>query len=1791
MVFGFFGFWESTLAVAGIAASVPIIIHLLNRRRFRIVTWAAMRFLLNAQRQNTRRMRLEQLILLALRVLLVLLIVGAMASVTPWAEAMWNYFWPEGAGFARLHSGRTHKIIVLDGSLSMAVKADGGKTAFEHARDLAAQIVNDSAPGDGFNVLLMKDTPTWIVAETANDISKVAREISVLRQPHGNAAVAPTLNMVAAKLAESSSRFDAREVYFLTDLQKATWLANETGDGKKDTREPREKQALQEIQKRARTVFLDLGRDGVNNLAVTDLTLGATFLNTGSLVPVTATVQNFGQEARRQVRVDLLAGRARTEAKDPPFALRVVDTQVINLRPAERVAVGFKHKFATPGTYALQVRIEPDDLEVDDARTVIVTVKDTIPILLVNGKAAVTDRFDKATEYLRLALNPYPKGHTPRTAPLRPRVASPTQFSDPADTNLTPYDCVFLCDVARISTNEIARLEAHLRRGGGVVFSLGERSAEQLEAYNRLLYNKDQGLLPAKLLGVQQAPGDDYFVLQAPDEVFREPPLKEFANDLDRASLRSVRFRQYVRAKPAADAKVRKVLSFMPEKQAGSKAADNRTLPLDDPALLEWNPPLPPPKNDEGERNDDKAAESRPPQARAATRYRGKVVLVTTTLNMDWNTWPGSPSFGAMMQELTRFAVSGRLRERQTIVGGMLEEFLAGGTELDAAVVVPGRENAAPKTGRTQGADDIQVFRWTETDQSGIYRMTVGQDPHEYLFAVNVPATTPGQRGSESDLARADKEMLQVAYPGLDFQVVRNLGDVQHTGGPVSEEGEGVPNRIGPAIAHYLLLTVLVLLLAEVILAWVFAHYTATAGTTTGEPPRTGAIWPSAVAVVAGVLFVVIAGVLLHAGRTGDFLGFLPETIRGWAEGMLGVPPPAPGEGTRWSLEFMPYLRDAASDPWLAGGIALAAAVLVFGVYRLESRAAAPVYKVLLGGLRIFLILFVLAVLLPQLQLRFERQGWPDVVVLVDDSRSMGEPDYYQDEGVQDAANGLAEKIKKQLQEELPEKLKLLQALIDTKTKALDKAPDPRGRADVDQLTQKLQGLQTQLAQVNSPSWRPSRLQLAQGLLTRDDPDWLKTLLHRRKMKVHVYHLDAAGRAIKLLDPQGNPADVTDLAEPQQHDRALRSINDLDAEGNDSRLGAAVRQVLDHYRGSSLAAVIMLTDGVTTKDEPIGQVSDYAAQKGVPLYFVGIGDNHEIRDLKLHDLVVADTVYVNDRVIFEARLTGSGYKDLTVPVVLKVKDKDGKERELARELVRVDPQGKSVKVRLRHQPTEPGEKLFIVQVEVPKSDKEDRPANASNTRLQRTVFVQEAKLIKVLYVEGSARYEFRFIKNLFERESPDAKRNKTVDLKVVLIDSDEDFPKQDRTALSDFPFNKQELYQYDVVILGDVDPRSPKIGDPKLRDLADFVRERGGGLLMIAGTNFSPHAYRDTPLADVLPIEPNPIAPPEPDERTEGYRLELTPAGRLHPIFRLSSDDAENLDLWNRLIPMYWWSDGYRTKPVAEVLAVHPKQKNEAKGPRQLDRHPLAVQHFVGAGRCMFFGFDETWRWRFREDEVIFNRFWTETIRYLSRNRLSHTKLFLDRQTPYRVGEPIKVTVQFPDNAPVPGALPGAKPGPKSEVKVISEYKPQAKTGELADTEVQTLQLAKVEGSWATYEALLTRTREGKYRFWLSTPDVSKQQPNGQKPSAEGTVVQPPGELDRLRMNQLELTQAAEATQGRFYTLASADRVLDELPAGTRIALNTPRPPRLLWNHWLCFLLVMGLLTSEWLLRKRKHLL
>jgi hypothetical protein len=1652
-------------AVAAGAASIPFIIHLLNRKRYRQVTWAAMKFLLAAQEKNIRRLRLEQITLLAVRTFILLLLVTAMASVMPWTEDLWRRLFPGKVASGMGATRRTHKILVIDGSLSMAFKA-GEDSCFDRARAAAARILLESPSGDSFSVILMTSPPRRIVAEPADDPRKVADEIQGLHLPHGNADLTATFIAVEDILSHSPEKYPEKEVYFLTDLQRASWIVRQSNDAK---------QALRKIQNRARTIILNVGQDGADNWAVTDLTLGPELVTTGAATSITCEVRNYGSDGSKPRHIELWIGKARAISTDPPFDLRVVQQEVVQPPPGESRTVSFPYRFTTPGDYAVQVRLENDGLELDDVRTVVVSVKDTVPVLLVNGKPAA-ELYDRATEWLKDALNPFVEQVTPRNIPARPKVVSEAQFADAGLGDLSLYDCAFICDVGRLSQGEIRRLETHLQKGGGVVFCLGPQV--DIEAYNRLLFREAQGILPARLTRRIQASAQEIFSFFPETEPFKLPPLKAFSGADDRLSLLSARFREYVQVDLPASGRGQTILSFMSlprfNTENGLESSVAKPESIANPAV----------KKD--------------PALVAASRFRGQVLLLTTTVNLDWTSWPISPSYLPFMQELLRFAVSGRLRGQAIVVGENLEEvFPLASAGLDAVVHTP--EQKSEHT-RIQGKDEISLLRWTDTDLSGIYRATIGQHPRDYLFAVNIPATTEAQQGSESDLTKTNADELHAVFPGWDFQMVTEYHQAVHTRGSENPDEPGfLGSGLGPDIARNLLLVMLVLLLVEVTLAWRFGHYSTV---TNSENPQASGRWlPIVLGSMASAMCLAVGGLLIHAAWTGNFMGFLPEVCRRWVEARFGIPPPTSGEGTHWRLEFRPCFWDAAADPWFAGFFGLGISLVVFIIYRHEGKTASSIYRLLLAGLRIGLVLLTLTVLLPQLHLLFERQSWPDVVILIDDSRSMSHADQFRESKDRLAAERLA----------------------------------------------RLAGLSN-----------PERLQLAQALLARDQPDWLDYLLTRKEVKIHVYH--CSSRA-------GRIADLADDADVNKHRAALQAIANLRAEGESSQLGSAVRQVLNDFRGTSLAAVVMLTDGVTTEGEDLVKASRHAARMGVPLFFVGLGDDHEIRDLKLHDLQVEENVYVNDRIVFECRLTGQGYQNLSIPVTLKEKDK-----VLATQSVRIDPNGKPVKFRLFHQPKEPGEKTFVLEAPVPAEEGEP----AKMLRLERTIFVRETKLIKVLFVEGYPRYEFRYLKHLLERESDLDPRNKTIDLKTLVLDADLEYPKLDKSAVAEFP-SKFELYQFDVVIFGDVDPKHEKI-EKHLGNVVDFVRERGGGFLMVAGTRHSPRAFKDCPLRDILAIE---VAGPEPSDTDlgTGFHPELTPAGRFHPVFRFSPEEGENITIWNQLADVFWWSECYRAKPGAEVLAVHPHRQGLANNKSAIhdDRHPLVVQQFVGAGRSMFFGIDETWRWRYREGELRFNQFWIQTIRYLARSRLGRVEMRLDRQTPYLRGEPIKVSVRFPDDA--------APPPPETEVKVLVERSITHGDGP-PETERQTLSLSRVEGSRAIFETLLTQTPAADYRFWLSAPTVT-----GPKPHAACKVVPPPDEMEKLQMNRQEMEYAARQTKGRFYTLADARELLDDLPTHSRFATNSSQPPWLLWNHPAMFFFVLFLLTSEWFLRKRKHLL
>ncbi len=231
--------------------------------------------------------------------------------------------------------------------------------------------------------------------------------------------------------------------------------------------------------------------------------------------------------------------------------------------------------------------------------------------------------------------------------------------------------------------------------------------------------------------------------------------------------------------------------------------------------------------------------------------------------------------------------------------------------------------------------------------------------------------------------------------------------------------------------------------------------------------------------------------------------------------------------------------------------------------------------------------------------------------------------------------------------------------------------------------------------------------------------------------------------------------------------------------------------------------------------------------------------------IELTELLVDDVVFVDDAVRFQAKLSARGFAGEKAMVRLKELEPGSKDPAKAQRARieggraaagRASPSGSS----WSHHPKTTGERTFIIEV-----DKLPRELQTDNNRIERVVTVRKEKL-RVLFVDSEPRYEFRYLKNYLERDE-------TIDLNVVLLSSDPNYSEQDRSAIPTFPAAKDDLFAYDVVIFGDAD--ISYMSQSQLQNMVEFVTEKGGGVLFVAGDLFNPLAYHGTPLELLLPIE------------------------------------------------------------------------------------------------------------------------------------------------------------------------------------------------------------------------------------------------------------------------------------------------------------------------------------------------
>ncbi len=647
-----------------------------------------------------------------------------------------------------------------------------------------------------------------------------------------------------------------------------------------------------------------------------------------------------------------------------------------------------------------------------------------------------------------------------------------------------------------------------------------------------------------------------------------------------------------------------------------------------------------------------------------------------------------------------------------------------------------------------------------------------------------------------------------------------------------------------------------------------------------------------------------------------------------------------------------------------------------------------------------------------------------------------------------------------------------------------------------------------------------------------------------------------------LLERGGYVPRVLRFAESAE---PLPDVANLQARGRATHLGDALQQALAMHRGRHVTDIVVLSDGRGNGGLSPLEAARAAAAAGIPVHTVVVGDARPERNLIVELAEAPTSVLEGDEIALAVRVVGRGLEPRAkVRVILEELPQGanaGTPRPLSEEDVEADDSGTRVVLVAPPEGLEPGasERRFRVRVP-PRNDETMRDDNA----IEVSVHVAPEK-VRVLYVDGYPRWEYRYLKNLLLRADAN------LDVQCYLLSATPDFLQESSRGanpLSEVPTSRKELLErYDVIILGDVNPYElspdPARCEEFLASLREFV-ERGGGLILQAGENDAPRSFAGTALEELLPVVLDASgAAGSLSDTTREFRPRLENPALPHEIVRLSSDPKTNRELWEEpggLRGFYWFNLVSRAKPGAQVLLRHPEAEN------QYGRIPLLVAGYFPAGRTLYLGVDATWAWRYRFGDRYHERFWRNAIRWVALGRLKSgdRRVQLDAaQSSFDLDERVTLEARVLDE--------DFRPSEKPSVEARLQH---------PDGSVKPFSLVRVADRAGLYRASFDVERPGLYSAWIES--------EGRRvASAEFEVVLPSRENADPTPDPETMNAVASLTRGRALDLAHVRDLASEFPGGEEH--REPISAELIdaWDRWATLLFALAVLSVEWVLRKR----
>ena len=456
-------FANAAMLIGLLGVAVPLVVHLLSRRRVPTIEWGAMQFLDAGPRDRTR-VRLTEWLLLAARMMLVAM--AALAAARP--------LWGGGDG----EGGPRDVVLVVDTSASMARQGIDGSTPMDAAMSRARRIVDGLGPADGAAIVRAGARAVAVVEAPTGDRERLSEALDALPDPAGPGDL-PAAVGVALRSLERSRKRDRRIIIF-TDGQRTTWRADEPGRWR----------LLRELHRRmedaptieAPTFAVEPDPEAADG-AVGAVRPSRRQAAPGATVGVEATVRNAGPGPLERPADLLIDG-------EPVPGARVAVGPV----PAGGEApVAFRATIDAIGPHVLTVRLaggdRPDPLPDDDAATAAVEVTAALPVLLIDGEPG-REPLTGEVDFLRAALVPI-GDEAPQA------VATVAGQEAITDEGLAGQRVLVLANVDRLTAGQSEAVAAFLGRGGGVLVAPGDRT--DAEAWEAVADRDGRGWLPARI--------------------------------------------------------------------------------------------------------------------------------------------------------------------------------------------------------------------------------------------------------------------------------------------------------------------------------------------------------------------------------------------------------------------------------------------------------------------------------------------------------------------------------------------------------------------------------------------------------------------------------------------------------------------------------------------------------------------------------------------------------------------------------------------------------------------------------------------------------------------------------------------------------------------------------------------------------------------------------------------------------------------------------------------------------------------------------------------------------------------------------------------------------------------------------------------------------------------------------------------------------------------------------------------------------------------------------------------